>query len=150
MKTTEYETDKNKEADTVQMYCVMLPFLLERRDFMANRTKDEVIYVRVDRRLKIRFEKQKEESGYKGNADFVGYLLDVNEGKRVDGVTLKEVRELLAEAVHELKKQGVNINQIAHVVNMYAEMFSDSNFKATNYFLKKIEDKLLQISEKLI
>ncbi|MCI6782000.1 MobC family plasmid mobilization relaxosome protein [Roseburia sp. MUC/MUC-530-WT-4D] len=117
---------------------------------MANRTKDEVIYVRADRRLKGRFEKQKEESGYKGNADFVGYLLDVNEGKRVDGVTLKEVRELLAEAVHELKKQGVNINQIAHVVNMYAEMFSDSNFKATNYFLKKIEDKLLQISEKLI
>lgn len=82
---------------------------------MENRTKDEVIYVRADRRLKDRFEKQKDESGYRGNADFISYLLDVNEGKRVDGVTLKEIRELLKEAVHELKKQGVNLNQIAHV-----------------------------------
>ncbi len=89
---------------------------------MVNRTKDEVIYVRADRRLKDRFEKQKDESGYRGNADFISYLLDVNEGKRVDGVTLKEIRDL----------------------------FSDSSFKTTNYFLKKIEDKLLQISEKLI
>lgn len=117
---------------------------------MENRTKDEVIYVRADRRLKDRFEKQKDESGYRGNADFISYLLDVNEGKRVDGVTLKEIRELLKEAVHELKKQGVNLNQIAHAVNMYADLFSDSSFKTTNYFLKKIEDKLLQISEKLI
>lgn len=117
---------------------------------MAKRAKDEVIYVRVDRRLKDRFEKQKDESGYKGNSDFINYLLDVNDGKRVDGVTLREVRELLSEAVHELKKQGVNINQIAHVVNTYAELFSDSAFKGTNYFLKKIEDKLLEISEKLI
>lgn len=117
---------------------------------MANRTKDEVIYVRADRRLKDRFEKQKDESGYRGNADFISYLLDVNERKRVDGVTLKEIRELLKEAVHELKKQGVNLNQIAHAVNMYADLFSDSSFKTTNYFLRKIEDKLLQISEKLI
>ena len=125
-------------------------FLLERKDFIENRTKDEVIYVRADRRLKDRFEKQKDESGYRGNADFISYLLDVNEGKRVDGVTLKEIRELLKEAVHELKKQGVNLNQIAHAVNMYADLFSDSSFKTTNYFLRKIEDKLLQISEKLI
>lgn len=117
---------------------------------MANRTKDEVIYVRADRRLKDRFEKQKDESGYRGNADFISYLQDVNEGKRVDGVTLKEIRELLKEAVHELKKQGVNLNQIAHAVNMYADLFFDSSFKTTNYFLRKIEDKLLQISEKLI
>ena len=117
---------------------------------MANRTKDEVIYVRADRRLKDRFEKQKDESGYRGNADFISYLLDVNEGKRVDGVTLKEIRELLKEAVHERKKQGVNRHQIAHAVNMDAETYSDRNSKTTNYFLKKIEDKLLQISEKLI
>ena len=41
---------------------------------MENRTKDEVIYVRADRRLKDRFEKQKDESGYRGNADFISYV----------------------------------------------------------------------------
>lgn len=96
---------------------------------MENRTKDEVIYVRADRRLKDRFEKQKDESGYRGNADFISYLLDVNEGKRVDGVTLKEIRELLKEAVHELKKQGVNLNQIAHAVNMYADPLDKTKYE---------------------
>lgn len=96
---------------------------------MENRTKDEVIYVRADRRLKDRFEKQKDESGYRGNADFISYLLDVNEGKRVDGVTLNEIRELLKEAVHELKKQGVNLNQIAHAVNMYADPLDKTKYE---------------------
>ena len=37
----------------------------------------------------------------------------------MDGVTLKDIRELLAQAVHEMKKQGVNINQIAYTINIY-------------------------------
>ena len=117
---------------------------------MANRARDKVIYIRVDEALKKRFDSIKEESGYKGNADFLNYLLDVYDGKRVDGVTLKDIRELLAQAVHEMKKQGVNINQIAYTINIYPGVFSDIQFQATNVFLKKIEDLLLKITEKLL
>lgn len=117
---------------------------------MANRARDEVIYIRVDEALKKRFDRIKESSGYKGNADFLNYLLDVYDGKRVDGVTLKDIRELLAQAVHEMKKQGVNINQIAYNINIYPGVFSDIQFRATNVFLKKIEDLLLKITEKLL
>ena len=117
---------------------------------MANRARDEVIYIRVDEALKKRFDRIKEASGYKGNADSLNYLLDVYDGKRVDGVTLKDIRELLAQAVHEMKKQGVNINQIAYTINIYPGVFSDIQFQATNVFLKKIEDLLLKITEKLL
>jgi len=44
---------------------------------MANRARDKVIYIRVDEALKKRFDRIKEASGYKGNADFLNYLLDV-------------------------------------------------------------------------
>ena len=117
---------------------------------MANRARDKVIYIRVDEALKKRFDRIKEASGYKVNADFLNYLLDVYDGKRVDGVTLKDIRELLAQAVHEMKKQGVNINQIAYTINIYPGVFSDIQFQATNVFLKKIEDLLLKITEKLL
>ena len=117
---------------------------------MANRARNEVIYIRVDEALKKRFDRIKEASGYKGNADFLNYLLDVYDGKRVDGVMLKDIRELLAQAVHEMKKQGVNINQIAYNINIYPGVFSDIQFRATNVFLKKIEDLLLKITEKLL
>ena len=117
---------------------------------MANRARDEVIYIRVDEALKKRLDRIKEARGYKGNADFLNYLLDVYDGKRVDGVTLKDIRELLAQAVHEMKKQGVNINQIAYTINIYPGVFSDIQFQATNVFLKKIEDLLLKITEKLL
>ena len=110
---------------------------------MANRARDKVIYIRVDEALKKRFDRIKEASGYKGNADFLNYLLDVYDGKRVDGVTLKDIRELLAQAVHE-------INQIAYTINIYPGVFSDIQFQATNVFLKKIEDLLLKITEKLL
>lgn len=101
---------------------------------MANRARDEVIYIRVDEALKKRFDRIKEASGYKGNADFLNYFLDVYDGKRVDGVTLKDIRELLAQAVHEMKKQGVNINQIAYTINIYPGVFSDIQFRQPMYF----------------
>lgn len=60
---------------------------------MGNRTRDKVIYIRTDERLQAEFEKQKEASGYGSNADFIDYLLRVNEGKQIPGITLKEVRD---------------------------------------------------------
>ncbi|MCI1722562.1 MAG: plasmid mobilization relaxosome protein MobC [Lachnospiraceae bacterium] len=117
---------------------------------MANRTRDEVIYIRADERLKRDYEKQKAESGYESNADFLQYLLDTNAGKRVDGVTLKDIWNSLREIAHELKKQGVNINQIARTTNMYADLYSDSNLWLAKRALERVENTLLGIMEKLL
>ena len=59
----------------------------ERRCYMGFRTKDEVIYSRVTGSIRREFNKQMEESGYKSSSDFIEYLLRVNKGKQVDGVT---------------------------------------------------------------
>lgn len=56
---------------------------------MGFRTKDEVIYSRVTGSTRLEFHKQMEESGYKSSSDFIEYLLRVNKGKQVDGVTLR-------------------------------------------------------------
>lgn len=72
---------------------------------MGNRTRDRVIYIRTDEKLQAEFEKQKGDSGYGSNADFIAYLLRVSEGKQVDGVTLKDVRNLLSELSAELKNR---------------------------------------------
>lgn len=42
---------------------------------MGKRTRDEVIYSRVDYRVKQEFESQMNESGYKTSADFIDYLV---------------------------------------------------------------------------
>ena len=77
---------------------------------MGNRKRDRVIYIRTDEKLQAEFEKQKEASGYGSNADFVDYLLRINEGKQMDGVTLKDVRNLLSELSVELKKSRSQIS----------------------------------------
>jgi len=117
---------------------------------MGKRTRDEVIYSRVDYRVKQEFESQMKESGYKTSADFIDYLLRGNKGRQIDGTTLKQFMEVMNEVCYELKKQGVNINQIAYTINIYPGVFSDIQFQATNVFLKKIEDLLLKITEKLL
>ena len=117
---------------------------------MGKRTRDEVIYSRVDYRVKQEFESQMKESGYKTYADFIDYLLRGNKGRQIDGTTLKQFMEVMNEVCYELKKQGVNINQIAYTINIYPGVFSDIQFQATNVFLKKIEDLLLKITEKLL
>ena len=117
---------------------------------MANRARDEVIYIRVDEALKKRFDRIKEASGYKGNADFLNYLLDVYDGKRVDGVTLKDIRELLAQAVHEMKKQGVNINQLARNINAYPDLISMTAFEPFQRVFRRLEDSVLKLYEKVV
>lgn len=74
---------------------------------MGNRTRDRVIYIHADEKLQTEFEKQKEASGYSSNADFVDYLLRINEGKQISGIMLKEMRELLAGLWAELKKSHI-------------------------------------------
>ena len=79
---------------------------------MGFRAKNEIIYSRVYGKTKREFERQMADSGYKNSSDFMEYLLRVNKGKQVDGVTLKEFTDVMKEVAHELKKQGVNINQM--------------------------------------
>ena len=64
---------------------------------MGFRTKDEVIYSRVTGNTRGEFHKQMEESGYKSSSDFIEYLLRVNRGKQVDGVTLKEFMDVMPQ-----------------------------------------------------
>ena len=74
---------------------------------MGFRTKDEVIYSRVTGNTRGEFHKQMEESGYKSSSDFIEYLLRVNRGKQIDGVTLKEFMDTMKDVVYELKKYSL-------------------------------------------
>lgn len=72
---------------------------------MGKRTRDEVIYSRVDYRVKQKFESQMKESGYKTSADFIDYLLRGNKGRQIDGTTLKQFMEVMNEVCYELKSR---------------------------------------------
>ena len=63
----------------------------KKEDTMGKRTRDEVIYSRVDYRVKQEFESQMKESGYKTSADFIDYLLRGNKGRQIDGTDRKSV-----------------------------------------------------------
>ena len=76
---------------------------------MANRARDKVIYIRVDEALKKRFDRIKEASGYKGNADFLNYLLDVYDGTCV---TMKNGTALIAKKNYpEFVRRYLKYNQ---------------------------------------
>lgn len=57
----------------------------KKEDTMGKRTRDEVIYSRVDYRVKQEFESQMKESGYKTSADFIDYLLRATRAGRLTG-----------------------------------------------------------------
>lgn len=116
---------------------------------MGFRTKDEVIYSRITGSTRGEFHKQMEESGYKGSSDFIEYLLRVNKGKQVDGVTLKDFTDVMKEVAHELKKQGVNINQMARYINAYPDLATATSFRFYERAYKNLEDKVLELLEKV-
>ena len=111
---------------------------------MGKRTRDEVIYSRVDYRVKQEFESQMKESGYKTSADFIDYLLRGNKGRQIDGTTLKH------EVCYELKKQGVNINQLARNINAYPDLISMTAFEPFQRVFRRLEDSVLKLYEKVV
>ena len=125
-------TDKNKE------------------DYMGKRTRDEVIYSRVDYRVKQEFELQMKESGNKTSADFIDYLLRVNKGRQIDGTTLKQFMEVMNEVCYELKKQGININQLARNINAYPDLISMTAFEPFQRVFRQLEDSVLKLYEKVV
>lgn len=103
---------EEKAAMPIQPMSFVAFFITDKKkeNTMGKRTRDEVIYSRVNYRVKQEFESQMKESGYKTSADFIDYLLRVNKGRQIDGTTLKQFMEVMNEVCYELKKQGVNIN----------------------------------------
>ena len=123
----------------------------ERRDvLMGFRAKDAVIYSRVTGSTRREFDEQMKESGYKSSSDFIDYLLRVNKGKQVDGVTLKAFMDVMQEVVYELKKQGVNINQMARHINAYPDLAIATSFRFYELVYRKLENKVLQLLEKVV
>lgn len=55
----------------------------------------------------------------------------------------EDVRNVLSELSVELKKQGVNINQIAKILNTYGGMDMKQSLEYTEYRYKQIENGLL-------
>ena len=117
---------------------------------MGNRTRDEVIYSRVDYRIKQEFESQMRDSGYKNSAVFIDYLLRVNKGEQIDGTTLKDCTEVMNDVCHELKEQGVNINQIARNINAYPDLINMTSFAPFKRVFQKLEDTVLKLYEKAV
>lgn len=117
--------------------------------YMGFRAKDEVIYSRVHSRTRREFDKQMAESGYKNSADFMDYLLRVNKGKQVDGVTLRDFTDVMKEIAYELKKQGVNINQMARHINQYPDLATATSFRFYERAYKNLEDRVLELLEKV-
>lgn len=115
----------------------------KKEDTMGKRTRDEVIYSRVDYRVKQEFESQMKESGYKTSADFIDYLLRGNKGRQIDGTTLKQFMEVMNEVCYELKKQGVNINQLARNINAYPDLISMTAFEPFQRVFRRLEDSVL-------
>ena len=116
---------------------------------MGFRAKDEIIYSRVYGKTKREFDKQMAESGYKNSSDFIDYLLRVNKGKQVDGVTLKDFTDVMKDVAHELKKQGVNINQMARHINTYPDFATATSFRFYERAYKNLEDRVLELLEKV-
>ena len=62
----------------------------------------------------------------------------------------KEMTELLAQAVHEMKKQGVNINQLARNINAYPDLISMTAFEPFQRVFRRLEDSVLKLYEKVV
>ena len=77
------------------------------------------------------------------------YLLRVNKGKQVDGVTLKDFTNVMKEAAYELKKQGVNINQMARYINVYSDLATATSFRFYERVYKNLEEKVLELLERV-
>lgn len=116
---------------------------------MGFRAKDEVIYSRVHSSTRREFDKQIAESGYKNSADFMDYLLRVNKGKQIDGVTLKQFIDVMKEVSYELKKQGVNINQLARHANS-SYFYGRDSFDDFEKSYKELENRILELLEKVM
>ena len=64
-------------------------------------------------------------------------------------MTLKEFMDTMKDVVYELKKQGVNINQIARYINSYFGYATEEAFRDMEKSYKDVEDRVLELLEKV-
>ena len=66
----------------------------------------------------------------------------------MDGVTLKDFTDVMKDVAHELKKQGVNINQMARYINAYPDLATATSFRFYEQAYKNLENRVLELLEK--
>lgn len=71
-------------------------------------------------------------------------------GMQIGGVTLKQLIDVMKEVAHELKKQGVNINQMARLINAFPDMASVQEFCYFEKAYSRLEKKVLALWEKVV
>ena len=76
--------------------------------------------------------------------------LRVNKGRQIDGTTLKQFMEVMNEVCYELKKQGININQLARNINAYPDLISMTAFEPFQRVFRQLEDSVLKLYEKVV
>ena len=64
-------------------------------------------------------------------------------------MTLKKFMDKMKDVVYELKKQGVNINQIARDINSYLGFATEEAFRDMEKSYKDVEDRVLELLEKV-
>ena len=64
--------------------------------------------------------------------------------------TLKQFMEVMNEVCYELKKQGVNINQLARNINAYPDLISMTAFEPFQRVFRRLEDSVLKLYEKVV
>ena len=74
---------------------------------------------------------------------------NLNDKWRIVDITLKDLTDVMKEVAHELKKQGVNINQMARYINQYPDLATATSFRFYERAYKNLEDKVLELLERV-
>ena len=101
-----------------------------------NRNRNHILYIRLNDKEYASFEAQREKTGL-NKTDFLIRLIQSRE------IKVFNIQPELQEIVHELKKQGVNLNQIARSLNQ-------NPYSPTNTSLTDLQTKYRQISDQLL
>jgi len=101
-----------------------------------NRNRNHILYIRLNNKEYASFETQRKKTGL-NKTDFLIRLIQSRE------IKVFNIQPELHEIVHELKKQGVNLNQIARSLNQ-------NPYSPTNTSLTDLQTKYRQISDQLL
>jgi hypothetical protein len=101
-----------------------------------HRNRNNIIYIRLSNREYTSFETQRNKTGL-NKTDFLVQLIQ----KRT--IKVFNIQPELQSIIYELKKQGVNLNQIAHSLNQ--DPFISAHINLTN-----IQEKYEIISNQIL
>ena len=101
-----------------------------------NRNRNHVLYIRLNDKEYAFFENQREKTGL-NKTDFLIQLIQNRE------IKVFNIQPELQEIIHELKKQGVNLNQIARSLNQ-------NPYSQVNTSLSDLQTKYGQISDQIL